>query len=169
MKSLIYILILLTITFIGCSPKKTAQELFDEGMKLTTEKKIPEAVNSYESLLQEYPDNKLAPETIVLLAGIYQNKLLKNIAEKESLNKSVELFKSIYEKYPQSKEAPMGLFMAGFVQANELKDFNAATETYNLFIKLFPDHELASSAKEELNNMGLTPEEILQKKIAKED
>jgi hypothetical protein len=36
-----------------------------------------------------------------------------------------------------------------------------------LFIEKYPDHELAASAKEELENMGLTPEEILQKNLAK--
>ena len=34
-------------------------------------------------------------------------------------------------------------------------------------METFPDHELAASAKEELDNMGLTPEEILRKNIAK--
>jgi hypothetical protein len=58
--------------------------------------------------------------------------------------------------------------MAGFVEANELQNYEAATETYNLFLKTFPDHELATSAKEELDNMGLTPEEILKKNIARE-
>jgi len=61
----------------------------------------------------------------------------------------------------------MGLFMAGFVLANELNMYNEATETYNYFIEKFPEHELAASAKEELDNMGLTPEEILRKNIAR--
>jgi TolA-binding protein len=80
----------------------------------------------------------------------------------------VELFRSVYEKYPNSEQAPMGLFMAGFVEANELNDYDAATKTYNLFLETFPDHELATSAKEELDNMGLTPEEILKKNITRE-
>jgi len=36
-------------------------------------------------------------------------------------------------------------------------------------METFPEHDLAASAKEELDNMGLTPEEILQKNIAKEE
>ena len=59
--------------------------------------------------------------------------------------------------------------MAGFVQSNELHDYDGATETYNSFLKVFPDHELAASAKEELNNMGLTPEEILEKNLARQE
>jgi TolA-binding protein len=168
MKYIIGILSLSVILLVGCSNKKSAAELFSDGEMFLEESKIPEAVNSYETLMNEYPDDVLAPDAIARLASIYQNKQVKNVPETQSLLKSIELFRSIYDKYPNSEQAPMGLFMAGFVEANELQNYEAATETYNLFLKTFPDHELATSAKEELDNMGLTPEEILKKNIARE-
>ncbi len=169
MKTIIITLSFFILLLAGCSDKKTAGELLTEGEKFTSEENLPEAVLSYETIIKDYPDDVLAPEATVRVATIYQNKLVKNISENESLLKSVELFKSIYEKYPGSQQAPMGLFMAGFVQANELHDYDRATETYNTFLKVFPDHELAASAKEELDNMGLTPEEILQKNLARQE
>jgi TolA-binding protein len=162
-------LILIAFIFIGCSSKKSDEELFNEAKTNTEEGKIPEAVATYEELIKEYPDSKSAPEALTNLASIYQNKLVKNISETESLQEAAKLFRQIYDVYPESEFAPMGLFMAGFVLANELDMYNEATETYNLFMKTFPEHELAGSAKEELDNMGLTPEEILQKNIAKEE
>jgi TolA-binding protein len=169
MKTIIINLSLFLLVLAGCGDKKTAVELLTEGQKYTSEENLPEAVLSYETLIKDYPEDELAPEATVRLASIYQNKLVKNISENESLLKSLELFKSIYEKFPLSDQAPMGLFMAGFVQANELHDFDGATETYNLFLKDFPDHELAASAKEELENMGLSPEEVLQKNLTRQD
>jgi len=169
MKKIIITLSFIILLLAGCSNKKTAGELRTEGEKFTIEENFPEAVLSYETLIKEYPDDVLAPEATVRLATIYQNKLVKNISENESLLKSVELFENIFEKYPGSEQAPMGLFMAGFVQANEIHDYDGATETYNLFLKVFPGHELATSAKEELVNMGLTPEEILQKNLARQE
>ncbi|MFC2094203.1 tol-pal system YbgF family protein [Bacteroidota bacterium] len=169
MKTIIITLSLFILLLTGCSDKKTAGELLSEGEKFTNEELLPEAVLSYETLINDYPEDKLAPEATVRLATIYQNKLVKNISENESLLKSLELFKSIYEKYPASEQAPLGLFMAGFVESNELHDYDGATETYNLFLKVFPDHELAASAKEELDNMGLTPEEILQKNLTRQE
>ncbi len=169
MKTIIITLSFFILLLAGCSNKKTASELLTEGEKFTSEENLPEAVLSYETLIKEYPDDILAPEATVRVAAIYQNKLVKNISENESLLKSVELFKSIYEKHPGSKQASLGLFMAGFVQSNELHDYEGATETYNTFLKVFPDHELAASAKEELDNMGLTPEEILQKNLARQE
>ena len=169
MKTIIITLSLFLLLMAGCSNKKTAGELLTEGEKFINEENLPESVLSYETLIKDYPEDVLAPEATVRLATIYQNKLVKNISENESLLKSLELFTSVYEKYPLSEQAPMGLFMAGFVQANELNDFDGATETYNLFLKDYPDHELAASAKEELENMGLTPEEILQKNLARQE
>ncbi len=169
MKTIIITLSLFILLLAGCADKKTAGELLTQGQKFAKEGNLPEAVLSYETVIKDYPDDELAPEAAIRLAAIYQNKLVKNMLEEESLKRSVELFKSIYEKYPDSEQAPTGLFMAGFVQANELHDFDSATETYNFFLKTFPDHELSTSAKEELNNMGLTPEEILQKNLARQD
>ena len=162
-------LILVAFIFISCSSKKSDEELFSEAKTNTEEEKIPEAIASYETLLKEYPDSKYAPKVLDNLARIYQNKLVKNFSETESLVEAAKLFRQIYDDYPDSELAAMGLFMAGFVLANELNMYNEATENYNLFMETFPDHELAASAKEELDNMGLTPEEILRKNIAKEE
>lgn len=169
MKTIIISLSFILLLFAGCGDKKTAGELLADGEKFVNEKNLPEAVLTYETLIKDYPEDELAPEAIVRLATIYQNKLVKNISENESLQKSLELFKSVYDKYPNSEQAPMGLFMAGFVQANELQDYDGATETYNTFLNAYPDHELAASAQEELDNMGLTPEEVLQKNLTRKE
>lgn len=167
MKSVILLIIISTL--IGCSSKKTDEELFSEGDKNYQGNKYPEAVSSYEELIDQYPESKLVPESLFRLASFYQNKLLKNISSKESLNKSVELFRRIYDEYPNSEFAPNGLFMAGFVYSNEIKNYDKAREMYNLFIEKYPDHDLIISAKQELEYMGLTPEEILEKNLAKEN
>ena len=57
--------------------------------------------------------------------------------------------------------------MAGFVEANNLYNFSEATKTYQLFLDKYPTHQLALSAKEELNNMGRSPEDILSGKNKK--
>jgi TolA-binding protein len=167
MKSITIILTLLL--FFGCSTKKTDKELFDEAKKNLTEQNIPEAVSSFDELLIEYPESNLAPEALSELATIYQNKQVKNISEEENLNKSVELFIRLHDDYPSSEYAPSGLFMAGFIYANELQNFEAAKAIYQQFLNEYPEDELAASAKAELDFMGLSPEEILQKNMAREN
>ncbi len=162
MKNLLLIL-LLGITLVGCG-KKTDDDYLKSAKESVDNNNIPEAVTAYENLIKEYPQSPKAPEAIFQLASLYQNKMVKSVDEKASLLKAVDLFKSIYEKYPDSHLAPKSLFMSGFILANDLNDFDKATSTFNLFLQKFPNDALASSAKEELDNMGLSPEEILKKK-----
>lgn len=167
MKSITIIFSLLLL--FSCSSKKTDKELFDDAKKNLTDQNIPEAVLLFDELINEYPESNLAPEALSELATIYQNKQVKNISEEENLIKAVELFKRLNDDYPSSEYAPSGLFMAGFIYANELQNFEAARAIYQQFLNEYPQNELAPSAKAELDYMGLSPEEILQKNMAKEN
>ena len=159
--------IFITSIFIisGCS-SKTDKEYLQTAEKDVKANNISEAIESYQTLVDEYPNSKLAPEALYEMAALYQNNLIKNLTKKESLQKSVKIYRSVYDKYPKSKKAPMALFMSGFILANELKDYDEASKTYNLFLKEFPNHELSTSAREELKHLGLSPEEILKEKAA---
>ncbi len=55
--------------------------------------------------------------------------------------------------------------MAGFILANELNKTEEAKVIYEEFLKKYPDNQLAGSVKLELESIGKSPEEILQKKI----
>ncbi|MBV6419302.1 MAG: Outer membrane protein assembly factor BamD [Ignavibacteriaceae bacterium] len=166
MKSFIVLLSLFFI--IGCSSKKSDKELFDEAQQNLKQDKIPEAVIAFEEIVNDHSDSELAPEALSQLAGLYQNKLIKSLSEKENLEKAIELFKKLHSDYPKSTFAPSGLFMAGFINANELQNYDEATKLYKQFLVEYPNDELAASAQAELDNMGLSPEEILMKNMAKE-
>jgi len=125
---------------------------------------ISEVITAYENLVKEYPESKLAPEALFQQAGLYQNRMVKNLSETESLENAVKIYKKIFDKYPDYPKAPDALFMSGFILANELKRYKEATETYRLFLEKYPNHQWALSAKSELENMGVPPEVILQNK-----
>jgi len=166
MKSIIALLTLLLI--IGCSTKKSDKELFDEAQKNLKEDKIPEAVMAFEELVNDHSDSELAPETLSQLGSLYQNKQIKSLSEKENLEKAITIFKKLHDEYPSSSYAPSGLFMAGFIYANELQNYEEAESLYKQFLSEYPDDDLAPSAQAELDNLGLSPEEILLKNMAKE-
>jgi TolA-binding protein len=156
------IAVISSIILFGCE-KKSEDDYLNSAKESIKNNNIPEAIISYEALVEEYPESKEAPEALFLLARIYQNKMIKNLSDKESLEKAAQIYKEIYDKYPQSERAPLSLFMSGFIQANDLKDYTKATSLYNLFLEKYPGHEWASQAKVELDNMGLSPDEILKK------
>jgi TolA-binding protein len=160
-KYLLVFTVLLLI--IGCG-KKDANELIGEASELVKNNNITGAVNIFEEIIKEHPDSREAATAMYELGKIYQSKLLKNVSENESLNKAIFYFDEVFQKHSSSSEAPLALFMKGFILANELNQLDEATKTYKLFILKYPNHDLVSSAQDELNYMGLSPEQILQKK-----
>jgi TolA-binding protein len=164
MKSLL-LLIVFALGFIqfGCS-KKTDDEYMQLASNSVKQNNISQAVQAYQDLIKTYPNSPKVPDAIFQLATLYQNKMVKGIQSRESLQKAVDLFKSLYDKYPQNQYAPKALFMSGFILANDLQDYSQATLTFKIFLNKYPNNELAQSDKEELDNMGLSPAEVLQKK-----
>ena len=160
-------LLFIALVFAGCS-KKSDEYYMEQARSAAEKNNIPEAVIAYQNLLNEYPESSKAPTAIFQLATLYQNKMINgdSLTDTQSLEKAATMFRSIYDKYPESNLAPKALFMSGFVQANNLKQYPEATNTFNLFLQKFPNNELASSAHEELNNMGLTPEQIIKNKVS---
>jgi len=161
MKKYSYCLIIIVLFFYGCG--KNNSELWNEAVEFQKNNKTDEALKSYQELVDEFPDSYEAPKATFEIAKIYHSKGMKS--DKSALKKAMEYYKTVYERYPSSSEAPKALFMTGFIQSNDLVNYEAARETYQLFIQKYPTHEMRESAQKELDNMGLSPEEILRKNI----
>ncbi len=151
------------LALLACS-KTTDKQYLDQAKNLLNDNKVSEAISTYKSLLEEYPESDLAPKALVELANLYQNQFDKNLPPEQSFDYAQKYFREVYDKYPSSEEAPKSLFMSAFILANELKRYDDATEAYKLFIEKYPKNPLAVAAQDELDNMGLSPEEILKKK-----
>lgn len=164
MKIKFYLSLFITITFFSCS-NKSDKSLFDDAIKLIDAKQYSEAALKFEELLDEFPQSNLAPQSLFEMAKMYQGFVIKNLNNEQSLLKSVSLYRKIYDEYPDSKQAENSLFMAGFLLANELSNLEEAEKTYKLFIEKYSNSELAKSASIELENLGKSPEEILENKI----
>jgi len=156
------IAVISSIILFGCE-KKSEDDYLNSAKENIKKQNISEAIISYKSLVEEYPNSKEAPEALFQLARIYQNKMVKNLSDKESLEKAAQTYKDVYDKYPKYERTPESLFLSAFIEANDLKNYNKATSIYKLFLEKYPDHELTPSVKAELDNMGLSPDEILKK------
>jgi TolA-binding protein len=149
----------------GCS-KKSDKEYYDLGADNLKKENITEAVKNFELVVQKYPESPFSSTALYNLATIYQGGRIKTLNEQQSLEKAVSYYKQVYENYPKSKEAPTSLFMTGFIQANDLLKYDEATESYKKFLRDYPNHELAKQAQLELDNMRLSPDEILRRRSA---
>jgi len=155
------LLIILGITILGCSGKNE-DEMYNAGKKLVETNKIVEAVKQYEDLLKEFPESKHKEFVLFELGKIYQSKTIKSNSAEINLNNAVKYFTELYTEFPNSNNSPSALFMTGFIYANELQKLDSAKIKYQEFLKKYPNHELAVSVKYELDNLGLSPEQILE-------
>ncbi len=153
----------LSVLVISCS-KTSDEDLYKLGIEELKNNNIEQAYKYFEQLVDEHPQSELAAESLFLMADILQNKPADKEIQIENYKKSVELYLKVQYDFSNSEKAPQALFMAGFVASELLKDYDAAAMHYKRFIKIYPDHELAVSVREEINNLGKTPEEILTSK-----
>lgn len=159
-----FILFLFSVIFISCG--KADNEYWYDAVQKMKDNKNEEAINIFGKLIEDHPESKFAPKALYETAKLYHSRKIKNLSLQESLNKAIEYYNKLVSDYPKSPDAPNALFMVGFIEANELSDYQAATRDFNLLISKYPDHELVSSAKSELDNMGVPPEEFLDNKLA---
>ena len=158
--------LVLSLLIIACSSKKDESELYNSAKKSLENQKYYEALVTYNELLNDYPNGTHAAETIFELGKLNHGKVDTTLNEMQSFEKAVTFYTKLQKDYPEYEKSSEALFMASFVLANEIKDLERAEASYNLFIEKYPNSELVESAKIELENLGVAPEEILRKKVA---
>ncbi len=156
MKTVVQTLIVLTFLITGCKPPaedyiKKAEEAEKGGL-------WPVALENYQNLVKDHPDNVLAEKALFNIAAIQHNSL-------QNFQGAVDGYKQYLAKYPDSAKAPTALFLTGFLYNNELKNLDSARVYYQQFLTKYPGNEMAMSAQFELQNLGKSADELLPKPI----
>lgn len=163
MKKIIYLGLVLIFAITGCkSSSNNDQAIFDEANQLLKDLKYPMAVVQFEKLVKEFPKSDYYPKACMELGNIYNAKLITTMSPEANSRKAVYYYNKIYKEFPVSTHAEQALFLTGFIYANELKNMDSAKTSYNLFLEKFPNSQMASSVKAELQNLGKAPEEIIK-------
>lgn len=115
---------------------------------------IEQIKKAYLDFASKYPDDELAPEFIFKAA-----QRCNVIAQHQQ---ALELFQSIIDKYPQSRVSEEALFLQAYIYENSLQNLGKAKEVYNTFILKYPSSELAEDAKMAIENLGKSPEQVLE-------
>jgi len=161
----IILIIVPVILFTACSSNED-KELFDSASVKYNTNDFAGAVSDYEKILTEYPNSQFAEDSYFAAAGIYQMNKVPGLSKEESAKKAVEYFQKYYKQFPNSERTPKALFLIGFIQANDLRELESAGNVYREFLEKYPRHELAASVKLELDNLGKSPEEIIEQKLS---
>lgn len=124
---------------------------------ITREKQLfGELSQLYESLASEQPGSAAAQEALVKASTMYISL--------EQYDKAVEILDKAMSQNGESDPTAVALFQKAFVLNNYLKDLPKAEAVYREFIQRFPEHPLRADAENELEFLGLSPEEILRRR-----
>lgn len=74
--------------------------------------------------------------------------------------KYLQKFRTLYKDHPLD---PMVLFTLGFTYENHLNDLGKAEKYYQEFLNKYPNHELANDVDLMIQNLGKSPEEIINR------
>lgn len=167
MKKVVGIVVVL-VALAGCYPRaewntnKIAmleKKVFEDAKnKVIDSAGVMSLLNAYESYAAENPKSAKAAEYLYKAADFYR-ALGKPL-------RSITLYQKIYENFPEKRST--ALFLQGFVFENEVGNLDNAQLKYHQFLKEYPNDPLANDVRLSLQNLGKTPEQLVQEFIAKQ-
>ncbi len=166
MKKTLVLLFLSLIFIAGCS-SKSDKDYFELGQKNIEAKEYATALVNFQKIVDEFPNSEHYQFALLQTGELNHGVVNKDISKEVSLGLAIDAYGKYQEKYPKAEKAPQVLFMIGFIQANELGKLDEAKATYEKFLKIYPNSNMAESAKSEIQNMGMSPDEILQNRVVK--
>ena len=109
---------------------------------------------AYDEFTRAYPDAEQIPELL-----FKSGEVLKGLG---AHLKSAKAFHKVHTQFPYAKVAPIALFhQAHCFEA--LDQYLTAKNTYEDFIERYPNHPYVSQAKEMIQILNLSDEELIQK------
>lgn len=136
--------------------KKLESQLVNEGGSLNMEV-AAELVDIYLLRAENKPEAATAPEDVFKALDISVNLNFDNP------QKTIEIADIMINQYPDYAWTPMAMFIKGFIYESRMNDKTKAIDVYNQFIERYPDNELIENVKSTLENIHLTPEELIRK------
>lgn len=118
--------------------------------------------SDYKEFIRTYPKDTLRSEYLYNLA-MMEADFFKEYQE------SVTFLAQFYREYPNHPNAAKALFLQAFTYSEYVKDYDRAKLVYEQFLQKYPSHELVPSIQFELENLGKSPEELLNSKLKAEN
>ena len=136
--------------------KELESKVLAEGAKPTKEEVI-QLVDEYILFAKQNPNDSQSPEFLFKALDMAVGTGVGGS------QKAIEIANVLIEKYPDFEMTPMAMYIKGFVYENMIGDLQNAEMTYRNFIEKYPDNPMVEDVKSTLENLGLTPEELIRK------
>ena len=159
----IFVLLLLAAVMLSCGEKMSVEKIneleskvFAKDAVLSSENVI-QLVDAYLLFAKQNPNDQQTPEFLFKALDVAVG------VNAEGPQKAFDIANVLIEKYPDFEMTPMAMFIKGFVYENMIGDLKNAEATYRQFIEKYPESPMVEDVKATLENLGLTPEELIRK------
>lgn len=166
MKRNIFIIVLLLLALAGCNHQKTAKvteadvkqaeaALFNDDMSANVEA-VPDAIGTFVKYAEDHPNAEDAPEYLFKAVEVSINAM-------QDTQQSIDLVNRLVSGYPEYDKNPVALFMlASFVYEDQKQEYDKARETYRRIVNDYPDSPFAKDAAIAMEQVGMTPEQLIE-------
>jgi len=165
---ILFISLLSASLFFSCTPSK--KELLNRISSLEEKMKNLEAdydieaatelENTYVDFIENYKDDSIYAD-ILFNAG-------SHATTNKSSRLAVDLLTEFVEKFPENEKIPEAYVDLAIVYELQMFDLENAEKYLLKFKKEFPEHELIEVVNQQYDNLGKTPEEIMEEILKKQ-
>ncbi len=159
----IFLILSLALMMASCGQKMTVEEInklesqvFAKDVKVEKEN-VVKLVDAYVLYAKQNPDDSQSPEYLFKALDVAVG------INAEGPQKAIDIADIMIEQYPEFEMTPMAVFLKGFVYENMMTDYDKALDTYHQFLERYPNSPLVNDVKSTIENVGLTPEELIKK------
>ena len=159
----IFVLLSLALMLLSCGEKMSVEKIneleskvFAKDAVLSSENVI-QLVDAYLLFAKQNPNDQQTPDFLFKALDVAVG------VNAEGPQKAIDIANILIEKYPDFEMTQMAMFVKGFVYENMIGDLQNAEMTYRQFIEKYPNSPIVEDVKATLENLGLTPEELIRK------
>ena len=159
----ILLILSLALMMASCGQKMTVEEINKLesqvfGVGASPEKEnVVKLVDAYVLYAKQNPDDVKSAEYLFKALDVAVG------INAEGPQKAIDIADIMIEQYPNFEMTPMAMFLKGFVYENMMTDYEKALDTYHQFLEKYPDSPLVNDVKSTIENIGLSPEELIKK------
>ena len=157
----IIVLLLIAGFFVGCNsndPAKRIEKL--EKQAFATEKAIDpvvasDLVSAYCDFADANPDDAMAPEYLFKAVDVSMNL--------NEPQRTIYIIDKLVKEYPDYPRTQAALFIKAFIFETRYNNLDMAKKIYEQYLEMYPNGDFADDCKASIENLGLTPEELVKK------
>ena len=156
-----FIVLLFSVLLMGCNsnnPSKRIEKL--EKQVLATDKAIDpvvasDLVSAYCDFADANPDDAMTPEYLFKAVDVSMNL--------NEPQRTIYIIDKLVKEYPDYPRTQAALFIKAFIFETRYNNLDMAKKLYEQYLAMYPDGEFAESCRASIENLGLTPEELVKK------